>query len=109
MRNGIITAASPKEDIWGTLTGVWNEYSDGLDKKWHVVKTPMFVHMDGVLEAGRNELPIAPVRTCALLWTGKDSSGSVVLKVGETGFDLPVNAYCEVTMFGTTGGNSDGH
>lgn len=108
MRNAIINAGSPKEDIWGCLTGIWNEYNAGLNKQWHVCKTPFFVHMDAVLEAGRNELPIAPARTCALIWTGKDQSGCVVLKIGETGFNIPVNAYCEVTMFGTTGGN-DGH
>lgn len=108
MRNGIITANSPKEDVWGMLTGIWNEYEAGLGKKWHVCKTPFFIHIDGVMEAGRNELPIAPNRTCALYWTGDGQDGCVVCHVGETGFDLPVNAYCEVTMFGTTGGN-DGH
>ena len=108
MRNGIVNANSPKEDIWGVLTGVWNEYDTGPDKKWHVIKTPFFVNLSGVFEAGRNELPIAPVRTCALAWTSKDNSGSVVLHVGDTGFTIPENAYCEVTMFGTTGGN-DGH
>lgn len=108
MRNGIVNANSPKEDIWGTLTGVWNEYDTGLNKAWHVVKTPFFVHMEAVLEAGRNELPVVPVRTCAIAWTSKDKSGSVVCRVGETGFDLPENAFVEITMFGTTGGN-DGH
>lgn len=108
MRNGIINSNSPKEDIWGTLTGIWNEYDTGLDKKWHVVKTPFFVHMEAVLEAGRNELPIAPNSTKAIYWTAKDSSGSVVCKAGETGFDLPANAFVEATFYGSTGGN-DGH
>ena len=108
MRNAVITANSPIEDVLGVLTGVWNEYDTGLGKKWHVVKTPFCVQVSGVFEAGRNELPFAPVRTCALVWTAKDSCGSVVLRVGETGFTIPENAYCEVTMFGNIGGN-DGH
>lgn len=108
MRNGIINAGSPKEDVWGMLTGVWNEYAAGLNGKWKVCKTPFFLHMEAVLEAGRNELPMAPNSTKALYWTAKDSSGSVVINAGETGFDLPENAYCEITIFGTGGGN-DGH
>ena len=108
MRSGIINQNSPKEDIWGTLTGVWNEYDTGLNKEWHVVKTPFFLHMEAVLEAGRHELPIAPNSTKALHWTSKDSSGGVVIRAGETGFTIPKNAFCEITMFGTTGGN-DAH
>jgi len=108
MRNGVINAGSPKEDVWGILTGVWNEYDTGLDKQWHVIKTPFFIHCEAVLKAGRQELPFAPGRTCALAWTSKDNSGGVVCRVGEKGFDLPENAFCEITMFGTVGGN-DAH
>lgn len=108
MRSGIINANSSKEDIWGTLTGVWNEYDTGAGKKWHVVKTPFFIHIEGVMEAGRNELPFAPNSTKALCWTAKDESGAVVIRAGEKGFDIPKNAFCEITIFGTYGGN-DGH
>lgn len=108
MRNGIINAGSPHQDVLGVLTGVWNEYDDGPNKEWHIVKTPFFIHMSAVLKAGRNQLPIAPTRTCALYWTSKDNSASVVCRIGETGFDIPENAFCEITMYGTIGGN-DAH
>lgn len=108
MRNGIINSNSPKEDVWGMLTGIWNEFDAGNNKEWHVVKTPFFLHMEATLEAGRHELPFPPNSTKALEWTAADESGRVVLHAGDTGFTLPRNAFCEVTMFGTTGGN-DGH
>lgn len=108
MRNGIINAGSPKEDVWGMLTGIWNEYTAGLNHEWKVVKTPFFIHFEATLEAGRHELPLAPNSTKALYWTSKDRHGGVVIKAGETGFDLPENAFCEITIFGNGGGN-DGH
>ena len=74
MRNAVINANSPKEDICGVLTGVWNDYRAGHEKKWHVTKTPFFIHIEGVMQAGRNELPIAPNDTKALSWTSKDKS-----------------------------------
>lgn len=108
MRSAIINAGSPREDILGVLTGIWNEYSAGPNKEWHVVKTPFMVRIEGVMKEGRNELPLAPLRTTALHWTSKDNSGSVVCRIGETGFTLPENAYCEVTFYGDYGGN-DAH
>lgn len=108
MRNGIINSNSPKEDVLGVLTGIWSQYKAGVNKEWTIVKCPLFVHMEAVLEAGRNELPIAPNSTKAIYWTAKDSSGCVVCKAGETGFDLPANAFVEATFYGSTGGN-DGH
>lgn len=108
MRSSIINAGSPREDVLGVLTGIWNEYDAGPNKEWHIVKTPFLIRMEAVLKAGRNELPIAPIRTTALHWTSKDSYGSVVCRIGETGFSIPENAFCEVTLFGNYGGN-DGH
>ena len=108
MRSGIINAGSPKEDVWGVLTGIWNQYKTGPKQEWTIVKCPLFVHMEAVLEAGRNELPIAPNSTKAIYWTSKDNSGSVVCKAGETGFTIPENSFVEVTFYGSTGGN-DGH
>ena len=108
MRNAIVNGNSPKEDIWGVLTGIWAQYKAGANKEWTVTKTPFFIHMEAVLNAGRNQLPIAPNSTKALYWTAKDSSGGVVIRAGETGFDIPVNAFVETTFYGETGGN-DGH
>ncbi len=100
MRSGIINASSPKEDIWGTLTGVWNHYRTGLNKQWLVTKTPFFLHMEASLPAGTHQLPVAPNATKALYWTSKDSSGSIVIRAGQTGFTLPVASYVEMTVFG---------
>lgn len=108
MRNAIINSGSPREDILGVLTGIWNEYDAGPNKEWHVVKLPFMIRIEGVMNGGRNELPLAPMRTTALHWTSKDNSGSVVCRIGETGFTLPENAYCEVTFYGNYGGN-DAH
>ena len=104
MRNGIINGNSPKEDIWGILTGVWNHYRTGLNKQWLVTKTPFFVHMEATLSEGTHQLPIAPNSTKALYWTSRDQSGAIVIKAGQTGFTLPVASYVEMTIFGATDG-----
>lgn len=100
MRSGVITMSSPKEDIWGTLTGVWGTFKRGVNNEWLVTKTPFFVHMEATLQPGRQELPIAPKTTKALYWTSKDGSGSLIIKAGETGFDLPSAAFVETTFYG---------
>lgn len=107
MRNAIINANSPMQDVLGVLTGIWNQYKAGANKEWTIVKCPLFVHMEAVLNAGRHELPIAPNSTKALYWTSKDSSGSVIIRAGEKGFTVPENAFCEITIYGN--GGNDGH
>lgn len=108
MRSGVINSNSPMHDVLGILTGIWNQYKAGANKEWTIVKCPLFIHMEGVMAAGRNELPIAPNSTKALSWTSKDRSGSVIIKAGTTGFTIPENAFCEITIFGNYGGN-DAH
>lgn len=100
MRSGIINMNSPKEDVWGALTGEWGTFRRGLNGEWLVTKTPFFLHMEGTLQAGRQQLPVAPRTTKALYWTSKDNSGSVVLRAGEKGFDLPEAAFVETTFYG---------
>lgn len=107
MRNAIINANSPMQDVLGVLTGIWNQYKAGANKEWTIVKCPLFIHMEGVVEAGRNELPFAPNSTKALYWTSKDGSGSVIIRAGEKGFTVPENAFCEITIYGN--GGNDGH
>jgi hypothetical protein len=108
MRNAIININSPKQDVWGVLTGVWNQYKAGANKEWTITKTPFFIHMEAVLDAGKNTLPIAPDTTKAIYWTSKENSGSVICKAGQTVFEIPENAFVELTIYGNTGGN-DGH
>lgn len=104
MRSGIINGSSPLSEVLGVLTGVWGTFRRGINNEWLVTKCPWFVHMEAVLEAGRHELPIAPNTTKALYWTAKDSSGSLVVKAGETGFTLPANAFVETTFYGDQDG-----
>lgn len=91
---------SPQEDVWGVLTGEWGTSRHGVNGEWLVTRTPFFVHMEATLQAGRQELPVAPRTTKALYWTSKDGSGSVVLRAGEKGFDLPSAAFVETTFYG---------
>lgn len=100
MRNAVINGGSPKEDVWGVLTGVWNEYDD---REWHVVKTPFMVAMTATLDAGPQILPVTPPRTCMLHWSNANGSGCVVLKAKDRNFTLPEKAVVEVTMLGTIG------
>lgn len=102
MRSALINGSSPREDIVGVLTGVWNHYRTGNNKEWLVTKTPFFLHMEATLQAGTHQLPIAPNSTKALYWTSRDQSGSIVIKAGQTGFTLPVASFVELTVFGNT-------
>lgn len=100
MRNAVINGGSPKEDVLGVLTGVWNEYDY---REWHVVKTPFMVAMVATLKAGPQILPVAPPRTSLLSWANAEHSGSLVLKAKDKNFSLPENAVVQAIMFGTIG------
>ena len=100
MRNAVINGGSPKEDVWGVLTGVWNEYDD---REWHVVKPPFMVAMTATLDAGPQILPVSPPRTCILKWANATASGSCVLRAKDRNFTLPERAVVEVIMLGTIG------
>ena len=100
MRNAVINGGSPKEDVLGVLTGVWNEYDD---REWHVVKTPFMVALTATLNAGPQILPVAPPRTSLLSWANAEHSGSLVLKAKDKNFSLPENAVVQAIMFGTIG------
>lgn len=100
MRNALINSNSPKEDVWGVLTGIWNEYDE---REWHVVKTPFMVAMTATLDAGPNMLPVTPPRTSLLSWANSTHSGSLVLKAKDRNFTMPEKAVVQVLMFGTIG------
>lgn len=103
MRNAIINSGSKKEDIYGVLTGVWNEYND---REWHVVKTPFFIAMTATLDDGPNMLPVTPPRTSLLSWANSAHSGSLVIKAKDRNFTMPEKAVVQVIMFGTIGDNN---
>lgn len=54
MRSGNINATSTRDDVWGTLTGAWDEYDAS---GWHVVVTPFFTAISGTFAAGSHALP----------------------------------------------------
>lgn len=103
MRSAIINSGSKMEDIYGVLTGVWNEYND---REWHVVKTPFFIAMTATLDAGPNILPVTPPRTSLLSWANSAHSGSLVIKAKDRNFTMPEKAVVQVIMFGTIGDNN---
>lgn len=103
MRSAIINSGSKKEDIYGVLTGVWNEYND---REWHVVKTPFFIAMTATIDAGPNILPVTPPRTSLLSWANSAHSGSLVIKAKDRNFTMPEKAVVQVIMFGTIGDNN---
>lgn len=106
MRNGIINENSPKQDVWGILTGIWCEMDAGPNKEWHVVKTPFMVAMTATLDAGPNILPVTPPRTSLLSWANSAHSGSLVIKAKDRNFTMPEKAVVQVIMFGTIGDNN---
>lgn len=55
MRSGNINATSTRDDVWGTLTGSWDEYDD--ESGWHVVVTPFFTAISGTFSPGSHALP----------------------------------------------------
>ena len=103
MRNALINMNSQKEDVWGVLCGIWNEYDD---REWHVVKTPFMVAMTATLDAGPNILPVTPPRTSLLSWANSEHSGSIVVKAKDRNFTLPEKSVVQVIMFGTIGDNN---
>lgn len=62
--------------------------------------------MEATLPAGQHLLPIAPNSTKALYWTSKDSYGSLIIKANQKSFNLPADAYVELTIFGDTSDNT---
>lgn len=105
MKNAIINGHSPKEEVLGVLTGIWNEYNAGLDKAFHIVKTPFFVAITATLQAGTHILPVTPQNTAMLHWASKDNSGHIIVKARSNTFTLTEPSFIEVTLWGTTAGN----
>lgn len=103
MRSGIINGNSPMQDVLGVLTGIWDHYTAGPNKEWTVVKCPLFVAMSATLEAGTHILPVTPNGNALLRWASATQSGNIVIHAKDPTFTLPVNAFIEVTLYGTAG------
>lgn len=98
MRNGIINGNSPKEDIVGALTGVWNEYDSG---SWHVVVTPFFTVLSGTLQPGTHPLPfLFNGSTMLRLAYGDGSSENRIVKARTSDVVITTACLAEMTVFG---------
>ena len=97
MRNAVINGGSPKEDVWGVLTGSWYEYNRN---GWHIVKTPFVLSMSGSFAAGPVEFPTIPNRYGIARWANATASGNILVKPKQTNIVLPENAFVDITIYG---------
>lgn len=56
MRNATINETSPKSDVLGALTGIFEEVRN-TSGKWNYTKTPFFLAVYGTIDAGESVLP----------------------------------------------------
>lgn len=99
MRNGIINATSPREDVLGVLTGTWNEYDH--PSGWHVVVTPFFTAISGTFRAGSHALPLRFSGNGQITLSYGDGGGSLVtVKVGQEAVVFDRDCVAQATLFG---------
>lgn len=99
MRSAIIDSGSKQSDIWGVLTGMWNEYDQG---DWHIVRTPFFLTLSATLEAGGHPLPFRfkhPI--CGLVHGTDGAISSVVVRPGENSVNIASTSIVKFSLFGT--------
>lgn len=99
MRNGIINATSPRDDIVGTLTGTWNEYDHASG--WHVVVTPFFTAISGTFSAGSHELPFTFSGNVQLSLSYADGGGSfITVKAKQKSVKFGTACVAQAVVFG---------
>ena len=99
MRSTIIDSGSKQSDIWGVLTGVWNEYDKG---EWHIVRTPFYLTLSATLEEGGHPLPFRfknPI--CGIVYGADGAIGSVVVRPGENSVNVQSTCIVKFSLFGT--------
>lgn len=98
MFNGIVNKGSTGVDILEVLSGIWNEYDSG---EWHVVKTPMFLVLEATLDPGASPLPFSFKVPVAATVAGTDGSvAAVIVRPGDTVFDMPFPGVATIQVFG---------
>lgn len=101
MRSTIIDAGSKQSDIWGLLTGTWNEYDSG---QWHIVKTPFFTVLSTVAEAGGVPLPFSfKVPVVGTLTLGNGDVKGVIVRPGENSIKVDQTCVVKFQLFGSEG------
>lgn len=107
MRNSTINAGSPPSDIWGALTGVWDE-KEKTRSGWNYTKTPFFVSIYGTFPAGTYTLPFRFGDNVILnIAYGDGTSENRVLKVTDKAVKISQAAAMQVVAFGRAANVSD--
>ena len=99
MRQGIINATSPREDIVGTLTGTGDEY----DKAgWRVVVTPFLTAISGTFAAGSHALPFRFSGTVQIALSYGNGGGGTLLtvKAGQQAVKFEQACFAQAVVFG---------
>lgn len=98
MRQGVINAASPREDIVGTLTGTWDEF----DKAgWHVVVTPFLTAISGTFTAGPHALPFRFSGNVQMALSYGDGGGTLMtVKAGQQAVKFDSACFAQAVVFG---------
>ncbi len=98
MRSAVIDAGSKPSDVWGILTGLWNEYDQG---QWHILRTPFFLVLKATAEAGGLPLPFRFKEPVAgLMYFSDGNVESVVVRPGENSIDVPSTCIVKFQLFG---------
>lgn len=98
MFNGIINKTSPQVDLVETISGTWDEYTEG---EFSITKTPFFLVLEGNLDAGQHPLPFTfDVPVAATLSSPDGTVSAVIVHPGETAVDLVKPGILRIQLFG---------
>lgn len=98
MNSAIINKGSQVNDILGLLTGEWSEFDRDI---WHIVKTPFFVDVTGVVDAGPQSLPFGVTSpTAGILYKQDNSVEAVMIKPGDTAVTFSSAGLFRMDLFG---------
>lgn len=98
MKSGQINRNSPVVDLLEICSGTWNEYdSDG----WHVVKTPFFLSLSGVFDAGSHVVPFSfSVPVAGTLCCADGSVEAVIVRPGDSAVSIGKPGLVTMSLFG---------
>lgn len=98
MFTGQINKTSPEIDIWQVLSGTWDQYTQG---EWRICKTPFFLVITAVLDAGQHSLPFTfDVPVAGTLVTPDGEVKGVIVRPLETAIDIGEPGLVTFQVFG---------
>ena len=96
--SGVINKNSPQVDIVETVSGTWNEYSEG---EWRIVKTPFFLVMVATLDAGSHAIPFTVnIPVAGTLTTAGGDVKGVIIRPGDTAINISDPGIVTMQVFG---------